>query len=357
MDAILDPRTIPSATPGGYTSRMGGLPWGCGRPHKPDDFRGSSGEKIISNLAAVVEREGFTQVMAPTHLIKSIADEWLDIDLRTTNALRNRLDALGRSATPVIYPLALSYSLFRDQDQRRKLVSLLSTLPISSIWFQIENQGRTSTPAATRRYIEAARDFHSLGVPIVADFSGGVVGLSFLAFGAVGGISHGIMEREVFNTRNWKKASNRDGYGRESRVYVPAIDEMLTKKDAEHLFASARRAKSQFGCTDNSCCPRGIKDMIGNHREHFINQRMKEVGYLSGIPETIRPQEFLDRHLRATSDKAVAATQVDWNDPKIEKKMLKKRKALDSLRVVLGDCAEKNPPRSFAKHPQLRIAR
>ena len=33
LDVILDPRTLPAATIGGFSARMGTLPWGEERPH------------------------------------------------------------------------------------------------------------------------------------------------------------------------------------------------------------------------------------------------------------------------------------------------------------------------------------
>src|SRR4051812_1540093 len=39
LDVILDPKTQPAATPGGWKRSLGDLPWGSDRPHVPDDFR------------------------------------------------------------------------------------------------------------------------------------------------------------------------------------------------------------------------------------------------------------------------------------------------------------------------------
>ena len=38
LDAILDPKTQPSATVGGFSDALGELPWGVGRPHTRSDF-------------------------------------------------------------------------------------------------------------------------------------------------------------------------------------------------------------------------------------------------------------------------------------------------------------------------------
>ena len=356
LDAILDPRTIRSATPGGYTSSIGELPWGKEQPHRYDDFEGVSGRRLIGAISAFACENEFTQVMVPTHFINAIDDPWLNIDLNSTFRLRSSLDKSGGSTIPLIYPLAVSYKLFRNAEQRRRLVKKLQQLPISSIWLLVSGQGRNSTAAAVRNYIDGAKDFHSLHIPLVADHMGGAIGLSLLAFGSVGGISHGFMEQETFNTSHWNKPQKKGSFGKTRRIYIPAIDGMLTEKEAEILLNS-RKGKAKFACNDSKCCPRGIKDMIGNHMRHFIYQRMQEVSGLSQIPETLRPQRFLEQHLRPATDKAVAATQVEWNDEKIEKKMQSSRKHLDTLRIALGDYAEKNPPRSFSLHPKRRVSR
>jgi hypothetical protein len=82
---------------------------------------------------------------------------------------------------------------------------------------------------------------------------------------------------------------------------------------------------------------------------------------LGPIPEQLRPQRFLDQHLRSASDKAVTAATINWRDDPMGEMMAKKmpgnRKRLDALRVALGNHAEKNAPRSFARLPKTRAAR
>lgn len=141
------------------------------------------------------------------------------------------------------------------------------------------------------------------------------------------------------------------------RVYIPALDLLLKREVAQKLMDSSNRAKSLFGCTDTNCCARGVKDMLANPGRHFLYQRMKEVNSLSQIPETLRPQRFLDQHLRPTTDKAVAAAGINWEETELATKMQDNRKRLDALRVALGNLAESSPPKSFAAIPETRVAR
>ena len=357
LDAIFDPKTLRSSLPGVYTDALGALPWGKGRQHNADDFMGISGRRLVDTMASYSCDNGFTQVMAPTHYVTAIDSPWLPIDIESTCRLRNVLDNSGAASVPIIYPLTMHYRTLRNPDQRAGLIRTLQQAPISSLWLLIDGLGRNSTATGAQNYIAAAREFHSLGIPIVADHMGGAIGLSLLAFGAVGGMTHGVMLNEQLQAYSWKTPKKQDSiYGSRRQIYIPAIDAMLSEKEAEILFSS-RGAKSQFGCHDSSCCPRGIQDMIENHSRHYLHQRMAEVGRLSQIPETLRPQRFLEQHLRPATDKALAATRIDWGDEKITKKMHKKRKDLDTLRVALGELARRNPPRSFSLHPKTRVSR
>ena len=83
MDVILDPKTQESATPGGFKSQLSDLPWGVSGPHRQSDFAGTAGKRLISALAQFALDEEFTQVMSPTHLLRSADDPWLDIDVRS----------------------------------------------------------------------------------------------------------------------------------------------------------------------------------------------------------------------------------------------------------------------------------
>lgn len=358
LDAILDPKSQPSALPGGHTRALGGLPWGfADRPHQITDFQDTAGRRLIAALDYFVLEQGFTQVIAPTHVLGGADDPWLAVDAGSTRKLRNHLDRGNGASVPIIYSLAVSYAAFRDKQQRRALIESLKTVPMSALWLKIDGFGATSSAAAARTYIQATVEFHELGVPLVADHIGGSIGLAVMAFGAVGGIAHGITLGERFDASAWRKPPTGTGFTPQRRIYVPAIDAMLKPAEADALINASSRAKSIFGCSDTACCQRGVKDMLEKPVRHFLYQRMKEIGGLSQVPEQIRPQRFLEAHLRPTTDKALAAANIDWDDNAMAKKMQSNRKRLDTLRVALGKHAEQNPPKSFAHLPQTRAAR
>jgi hypothetical protein len=361
LDAVLDPKTQPAATPGGYTAALGALPWGVRRPHTLSDFEGISGRRLIAALKDFVLEKGFTQVIAPTRILTAGADPWLAVDIASTRRLREYLDRNGGGAIPIIYSLAVSYAVFRNREQRRLLVRGLRSVPVSELWLKVDGFGAAATPTGVRTYIEAGSDFHELDLPVLADHVGGVAGLSLMAFGAVAGIGHGVTLGERFDAAAWRRPSSDGGFGAHHRVYLPAIDVMLKPKEAEMLVGMSARTRSLFGCNDTRCCPRGVKDMVESPGRHFLYQRMRQISALGLIPEQLRPQRFLDQHVRSASDKAITAATINWPDDQIgeimAKKMQENRKRLDALRVALGNHAERSPPRSFAPLPKTRAAR
>ena len=353
IHVILDPKTMEMATPGGFTDAQNKLPWGTGGQHRSDDFRGHAGQHLIGALGDFAVEGGYNQVLAPTHLIESVDDGWLDIDTQSVRSLKAHLNRETNGQVSIIYPLVLPYSVLRDRSQRHAIIDALRPLNVDAIWLRVGGiSASAGTPAAVKSYIAAAADFHTLGVPVVADQIGGLFGLSLLAFGAVGGLSHGITMGERFDHGRYRRASNGTPFTPSRKVYVPALDLMLKPTLAEELVRSSPRNKAMFGCRDKHCCARGIDDMLGNPARHFMVQRTKEVSGLSQIPESLRPQRFLDKHLRPATDAAVAATAVSWSDDSMRAKAEKHRKRLDAMRITLGNQAAKHPPVSFAKHPK-----
>jgi hypothetical protein len=207
----------------------------------------------------------------------------------------------------------LSYEAFRTAPKRLAVLEQLRRAMVDGLWLNISSCGSDSSPTAITRYGDAAADFQALGLPIVADHAGGLMGLSLLAFGAVGGLSHGVTLGERFDTASWHKVPEvgKQVFGAKMRVYLPTLDLMLPRLDVERFFeAGGGRARSAFGCRDTNCCRRGIDDMLQAPARHFLYQRTQQVAGLGQIPESIRPTEFLEEHLRPASDAALVAAKL-----------------------------------------------
>ena len=185
LDAVLDPQTQAMATVGGYAKGMDGLPWSKKRHHALEDLATPFQQRqMVEEIAKFAALHGFTQVIAPTHLISGPDDPWLAIDIASANALRIALERQDAGHVQLHYSLALSYEAFRTVPKRLAVLNQLRRVMVDGLWLNIQSCGSDSSPTAITRYGDAAADFHALGVPIVADHAGGLMGLSLLAFGA-----------------------------------------------------------------------------------------------------------------------------------------------------------------------------
>jgi hypothetical protein len=357
LDVILDPRTQASATIGGFSSALGSLPWGCGRPHIEEDFTGAGGRPLIARLAAFAVEHGCSQLLTPSHVLRSTDDEWWEIDRESAKQIREELDRIGRPRTSLLYSLAISYAMLRNPAERRALRRGLKGLPIDAIWLAVDGVGSHSTPTAVRTLLEALHEFHELGVPVVADHVGGVAGLALIAFGGVGALAHGLTTGERFDTSHWWRPKPKKSFGLARRVSVPPLDLLLKPSEVQTLFAFGPHVKGLFGCRDTRCCPRGIIDMLDNPAQHFLRQRIEEVSKLSTIPASLRASRFVDQRLRSTTDAVLAAANLNWADERLGNRMRKQRKRLDRMRIALADLAESGIRHSVSEVPSRRIIR
>lgn len=75
LDAILDTKAMQMAFPGGHTKALGQLPWGeADRVHMPSDFQGFAGRRLVATIGDYAIQHGYTELLAPTHLLREIDD-------------------------------------------------------------------------------------------------------------------------------------------------------------------------------------------------------------------------------------------------------------------------------------------
>ena len=206
VELVLDTRADEMALGGRHQGSVKSLPWANReRAHEVSDFTPSFIGDLTKRVADFAVAQGMRTVLAPTRLVERPNDPWSAIDARTTEALRSALDAAGGTDIAIDYPLTLTYELFRNNAAVNVIRADLTHLPFSNLWLRISGFSSSQSAAGVRRYIEAAREFHSLAKPTVADYIGGLAGLSFVAFGAVGGLAHGVAAKERFDASNWKR--------------------------------------------------------------------------------------------------------------------------------------------------------
>lgn len=274
-------------------------------------------------------------ILAPAHFVERLPSPWTNVDLRVCEELRHELDRSGGKHIALDFQIITTNTLLKDQPSRDALVAGLRHLPIENVWVRASGFGASATGAATRAFIESVRSFHEVNRPVIADYAGGFCALAAAAFGAVGGISHGVGQKENFRISEWNKPATNGG-GSAKRIYIPELDRAL-KQDQLNTLLSIKGTRSRFGCNDTSCCPHGPEDMIENPHRHFIVQRKRQIEILSEVPEARRAEHFLLHHLDPAVRSARLASRLKTGDEDVSKLLAEAKKRLIHLRDPLGD--------------------
>jgi hypothetical protein len=259
-EIVLDPNFAEMSMPGRFQSAVSKLPWAnAERPWEPSDFARGRNLDIPKLIAEFAIKHGVNMVLSPSHFIEPATALWRAVDLRACEALRLELDQMGGSHIAIDYQLLTTNALLKDEHARIEMIDGLNSLPIDNIWLRTSGFGATATGVGTRHFIEAVRRIHQVQRPLVADGVGGLAGLAAAAFGAVGGICHGVGQKESFDLNDWKRASARTGGGATTRVYLPELDRYFSEDQLNSIFG-AKGGNSRFGCTDTNCCHHGPED-------------------------------------------------------------------------------------------------
>jgi hypothetical protein len=334
-EIVLDPNFAEMATAGRFLGSVSRLPWANPtRPWLPTDFGPGRNADLVKLIAEFAVRHGVDAVLTPSHLIESAATGWYALDLQLSERLRQELDRFGGRDIAIDYQLITTNAVLKDEQQRRHLVEEVVGLPIENVWLRISGFGATATGAGTRHLIEAIRDLHQFEKPFLADCSGGFAGLATLAFGAVGGISHGIGQEESFRASDWRTPPGSGGSGR--RIYIPDLDRHFKEEQLDAIF-EVRGGRSRFACNVTDCCPHGKEDMIDNADAHFITQRSRQLNDLAKVPETRRADHLLLDHLDPAVRSARFAAKLKIPDEKVKVIVNEAKGRLVRLRDALGD--------------------
>jgi hypothetical protein len=353
LDVVLDPKSQPAAFIGGYSRSLGDLPWGLGRQATIADYSGAEGMRRADEIGGFVHDHALSAVIAPTHLITSANDPWFDADRRVASRLRTLLPR----STGLVYSLAVPIQLLRDPGERGALVEGLRGVDIDALWLKVENFGADATGEKVRAYVEAAEAFHSLGVPLIADHVAGLPSLASLAFGAVGGIAHGIMMFEGFRASGWRRPPSGTPRTPSPRVYLQGLDILVSREQAAEFLDHSTRVKGQHACRDPRCCPRGARDMLEHPARHYCYTHARQVEALSSTPAGQRVSAFMDGTLRPRSDALAAAAALKLGDEKLLEVLQKRHRSMGRLRGVLAHMAENYEPESIAQCPLSREQR
>lgn len=336
-ELILDPNTAELSAIGRCSGVAKSAPWAMSDGVlKPEHFIQGSNQDVIGSIARFTVRNRFHAVHAPTHFLNDSTDPWFVTDRESCSALRKALDAEGGKGIAIDYVLTISYASLRDPVQRRAFIAGLSNLPFENLWLRVSGFGADASPMGVRRYIAAVMDFQRVGRPIIADGVGGLAALAIGAFGATGGVAHGVSEKERFDASDWHRPPRSSGGGREKRLLVSGLDRLLSVKQIATLMA-APGARRLLSCSDSSCCAHGYDDTLKNPKGHYLYQRTKQLMRLSKVPESLRARDFLDVDLASAARTARQAAKLKVADEKLGDLLHRTSERMERMQAVLAD--------------------
>lgn len=339
-ELILDPNIAELSSPGRFAGTASAAPWANPRSVlTPDDLRPNANRDVIGQIARFAVAQGFHAVLAPTHILEGSTDPLFAVDRDATAALRRALDSEGGAAIEINYALNIKYASLRDPSQRRAFIAALPDVPYANLWFRVSGFGADAKPMGLRRYIAAMMDFLRLDRPIVADAVGGLAGVAIAAFGAAGGICHGVAEKERFDSSDWHKPPKQGGGGREKRVLITGMDRLLSLKQIEALMA-APGARKLLSCHDRSCCPNGFSDTIKDPKAHYLCQCARQIADIARVPENRRVRHFLDRELSDAERVARSAAKLKVEDQELVDVLTRNSVRLEKMCAVLEDLSK-----------------
>jgi hypothetical protein len=352
-EIVLDPNFAEMASQGKFGSAaLQKLSWAShDRPWEPADFGRMRNNDAAKAIAEFAVRAGVNAVLAPTHLLEILNDGWRPVDLRICEALRYELDRCGGSDIIIDYQLITTTALLKDSKSRAAFVTDIQTMPIENVWLRASGFGATATGAGTRVYIESVRELHEIGRPIIADMAGGLATLGAVAFGAIGGMSHGVGQKETFRASDWRKPQTGGG-GSAARIYIKELDRSFKEEQLQAIFGA--KGRSRFCCADTSCCPHGAEDMIENEHAHFLTQRHRQLDDLSSVSQDRRVSHFLLRHIDPAIRSARHAATLKIADEQVLKAVCDAKSRLVRLHDALVDLDEKRGNETRSRTPSFR---
>ena len=354
-EVILDTNCAELSVSGRFSGAARSAPWAVdGRPLDAEDFVAGTNRSVIEPIARFAVSSDVTAILSPAHFLGDRNLDWLSIDLESCAALRKSLDSLGGAHIPIDYPIIATYAQLRDPTFRKAMIDGIRNSPIDRVWLRISGFGADATGVGISRLVEAIRDFHSLGVPIIADHVGGIASLALPALGAVSGFATGIEGKQRFNAGDWLKPAGTGGGGGSKRIFISGLDRSFLIEEMRQFFDETRTARQLFGCSDPACCG-DIDKMLRNPAAHLAVQTSKAVSELSDAPETLRSKHFLDRYLSESAKDARRATGIKNMTAELRKKIEASAKKLELTKEALSGLHEREGNWEFPPEARFRI--
>ncbi len=353
-EVVLDTTVAELSVVGRFGGACSRAPWAVsGRPLVPSDIEQSS---FVENIARFAVKDHFSAVLSPTHFISAANDPLLLTDRKACINLHAALDKEGGRNIGLDYVLALPNRVLKDPAQRAVILQKLSGLPFENLWLRVSQFGADATGLGVRRYIEATQKITPFGHPIIIDGVAGLAALAVIAFGAAGGVAHGVGDMERFDASDWNTPpKEKDSFGLPTRVLVPALDRQLTRKQFDAIMAAPGGRKAIL-CSDVDCCPRGLTDMWQDPKAHYLYQRRRPLENLSSIPNLRRAQHFIEFELAAVERKARSFARLKISDSETAKVVSKESTRLERLSPILEHLHDMGMPGQRSIAPRFRAS-
>lgn len=353
-EIVLDTNCAELSVPGRFSGSAKSAPWAVeGRVLEVDDFSSGTNRSVIEPIARYAVKGEVAAVLSPSHYLGGNDQNWLPIDLRSCEALRKALDQYGGNHIQIDYPVIASYAQFRDPAFRKSLRNELRNVPIDRVWMRIAGFGAGATGVGISRFIEGAADFRELGIPLIADCVGGIASLAVATMGGASGFASGLEGKQQFDASNWLKPPAGGGGGGSKRIFVPGLDRSLSIAEMRQFFENTRTSRQLFGCSDSTCCG-DIDKMLRNPEAHHAVQTGKLVKNLSETPESLRADQFLEKHLLDRAKIAGRANRIRNMDDDLRKKIGASAKRLELAYEALSGLHDRTGNIEFPAEAKFR---
>lgn len=352
-EIILDTNFAELGSLGKFTGSASKLPWARkDRPWAADDVGGNRAAFLASQMAEFAINRKVDVILSPSHLLDDDQD-WLSRDVQLANALRNALDRLGGTEVSIDFQLIMTAALLKQPDFRAEVQAVLVDVAAENVWLRTSGFDANSTGTGTRRFIEAVREFHGCGKPLVGDMTGGMPALAAAAAGAIGGISHGAGQKEAFRASEYRRVPVSSGGGGARRVYIADLGRWISEDQFKQI-VQTKGAKSKLYCREASCCAQGKEDMVDNPKGHFIHQRTSQIQDLSRVPEARREEHFLVHHIGPALSTARSLLRLKYEDGRVFDMIQAEKKRLGLMNEILRDLLVASSDASRSPCPLFR---
>jgi len=240
-------------------------------------------------------QHGCTYLVAPFHFSKTLASEWMEVDLKLISEAREYLASKGREER-FFAAVCTNLEDLTDEENRRLLVNRYSKYPVDGYLFYIDLvQEQMSVPGQLFSYLNMLVDFKALAKPLVACRVGNL-GLGLVSLG-IDAFTTGIASLSFFSEKTLLE-DRPTGYTMRPKYYLPALLSNVQIGAAIDVLSSGQY--NGFVCRCPYCGGRTNEATLRKAaKPHFLYHRVQEMEAINALDEGARLGDFLRKTERA----------------------------------------------------------